>query len=109
MRVAMHSVIRTGSELDYEREHERIPAELAARFAQLGIRDWTIWRSGLDLFHLVECDDFASAIRALDDDPANVAWQERIGRYVDHFVLTGEGPEGMPIRQVWRLSEQADE
>jgi L-rhamnose mutarotase len=108
MRVALHSVIRDGAESDYEREHESIPADLALRFAELGVRDWTIWRSGRDLFHLVECDDFAAAMHALEDDPANIAWQERIGRYVDHFVLTGVAPEGMPITQVWRLTEQPD-
>jgi L-rhamnose mutarotase len=106
MRVALHSVVRDGAERDYERAHERIPAALAARFGELGIHDWTVWRSGRDLFHLVECDDFGAAMRALEDDPANIAWQEDIGRYVDHFVLTGDAPEGMPIAQVWRLTDQ---
>jgi len=103
MRVALHSVLREGLEADYEAEHERIPADLAASFARLGIRDWTIWRSGRDLFHLVECDDFAAAMTALDDDPANARWQAHIGRFVDHFE---EFDGSIVLPRVWRLSEQ---
>jgi L-rhamnose mutarotase len=106
MRVAMHSVIREGAEDGYEREHAAIPAELADSFSRIGIHDWTIWRSGRDLFHLVECDDFLAAMCALDRDPANERWQAHIGDYVDHFEVSGPGHEGMPLHEVWRLTEQ---
>jgi hypothetical protein len=42
----------------------------------------------------------------LEDDLVNVAWQEHIGRFVDHFELVGSAPEGMPLRTVWRLRDQ---
>jgi L-rhamnose mutarotase len=106
MRVALHSVLREGHEAAYEEAHVVIPDGLATSFARLGIHDWTIWRSGRDLFHLVECDDFAAAMRALDDDPANQRWQAFINRHVDHFVTSAEGPEGMVLGRVWRLEEQ---
>lgn len=105
MRVALHSVLRSGTELDYDREHERIPDDLAASFARVGIHEWTIWRVGDRLFHLVECDDFDAAMRALDGDPANERWQARIGRFVDLFV---GGPDGAPapLPEVWDLGRQ---
>lgn len=106
MRVALHSVVKDGHESSYDREHERIPDDLAASFARIGIHDWTIWRSGTHLFHVVDCEDFAAAMRALQDDPADAAWQAHIGQHVDHFVLDGPAPEGMTLPQVWRLSEQ---
>lgn len=104
MHVALHSVLREGAESDYVREHQRIPADLAETFARIGIRDWTIWRSGRNLFHLVECDDFAAAMRALEHDPANLRWQAHIGQFVDHFVSDAPGGEPRPIEQVWRLT-----
>ncbi|TDE00758.1 L-rhamnose mutarotase [Jiangella asiatica] len=95
MRIALHSVLREGAEADYEREHETIPDDLAATFARIGIHAWTIWRSGRDLFHLVECDDYDAAVRALADDPANARWQAHIGRFVEGDIE--------PVRQVWTL------
>jgi L-rhamnose mutarotase len=107
--VALHSVLAPGAEADYEREHQRIPDDLVASFARIGIHDWTIWRSGRHLFHLVDCDDYAAAMAALVGDPADEAWQARIGRYVEGFAGSGEGPDGQVLPVVWRLTEQVAE
>ncbi|MFF9563688.1 L-rhamnose mutarotase [Leifsonia sp. NPDC014704] len=108
MRVALHSIIRDGHEAAYDAAHSAIPDDLVASFERVGIHDWQIWRSGRDLFHLVDCDDFAAAMRALDDDPANQRWQESINRHVDHFATSGPGAEGMVLPQVWSLAAQRD-
>ena len=108
MRVALHSTLRSGAIDGYRATHLRIPDDLVAAFDRVGIHDWTIWRSGDRLFHLVVCDDFDSAIRALEHDPANVAWQADIGRYVEVF----RGPDGQeaftPLEQVWDLASQKE-
>jgi L-rhamnose mutarotase len=99
--VALHSVLRPGRERDYDRVHARVPDELMTALREAGIRDWRIWRSGSHLFHLVECDDFDAALRALSGDPRDRRWQAFIGDYVDHF----EAPaNGLPL--VWRMSAQ---
>jgi len=102
--VALHSILRAGREQDYDAAHARIPDDLVAAHRRVGIHDWRIWRSGRNLFHLVECDDFETAIRALEHDPANEHWQSIIGDYIDHFEL----PHGrMELPLVWRMSDQA--
>ena len=106
MRVALHSILRPGHETAYDAAHAAIPDDLVASFERVGIHDWQIWRSGRDVFHLVECDDFAAAMRALDDDPANLRWQESINRHVDRFVATGPEAEGMELPLVWTLTGQ---
>ncbi|MCS5717006.1 L-rhamnose mutarotase [Herbiconiux sp. CPCC 205763] len=108
MRVALHSLTRDGLEEGYDQTHATIPPALAARFPEVGIHDWTIWRSGRDLFHLVECDDFLAALAALDADPANVEWQATIGPFVDHYEVTGDGDAGMPVPLVWRFRAQQE-
>lgn len=106
MRIAFHSEIRDGAVADYESTHATIPDDLVATFARIGIHDWTIWRSGRRLFHVVDCDDWDAAIAALGDDPANARWQADIGRFVAGF-LDGEGRAGMaPIGEVWSLDRQ---
>jgi L-rhamnose mutarotase len=98
---ALHSVLKPGREADYDRVHTRVPDELLSALEESGIREWRIWRSGRHLFHLVECDDFDAALRALDADPRNQRWQAFIGDYVDHF----EAPaNGLPL--VWQLTQQ---
>jgi L-rhamnose mutarotase len=108
MRIALHSVLREGHEAAYDEAHATIPDDLVASFARLGIHDWAIWRSGTRLFHLVDCDDFAAAMAALEGDPANQRWQEFIGRHVDHFEQLGTGVDGQELPLVWELSQQRD-
>lgn len=98
MIVVLHSILRAGREEDYEAAHERIPDDLLEAHLRVGIRDWRIWRSGCDLFHLVECDDFASAIRDLEHDPANERWQAFIGPYLEHSATA--------LSLVWSMRDQ---
>lgn len=107
MRVALHSRLRSGHETAYEADHVRIPDDLAVEFARVGIHDWTIWRSGRDLFHLVECDDFTGAMDELDRSEANARWQAFIGRHIDGFERFGEDG-GHPVPEVWSLGMQQD-
>jgi L-rhamnose mutarotase len=101
--VALHSVLKAGREDAYDLVHQRIPDELVEAHLRAGIRDWWIWRSGRDLFHLIECDDLLAAFAQLEDDPANERWQEFIGDYVDHLERPSGGPT-LPL--VWRMDDQ---
>lgn len=106
MKVALHSVLREGQEAAYEREHAEVWPDLLAALRRAGIRDWTIWRSGRNLFHLVDTDDFAAAMDRLDDDEVNQRWQDHMAAFVDHFEPNGEGQAGLAIRHVWTLRDQ---
>jgi L-rhamnose mutarotase len=107
MRIALHSFLHSGQELGYEQAHRVIPDDLLAALRRAGIRDWAIWRDGQDLFHIVDCDDFDAAQRALADDPVNQRWQETMSAYVARFAENPEGAAGVALRHVWTLSEQA--
>ncbi len=103
-RLALHSRLIPGTEEAYEREHARVWPELITVMREVGIHDWSIWRSGRDLFHLVECDDFEAAVATLADDPVDRRWQEHMGQFVESFAQNAEG--GMALRHVWTMSEQ---
>jgi L-rhamnose mutarotase len=106
MIVALHSRLRPGAVDGYRSAHARVPDDLDASFARVGIRGWTIWRSGENLFHLVDCDDLDAALAALEDDPANVAWQASIGRFVEVF-RDADGADGLaPLERMWSLAAQ---
>ena len=103
--VALHSQVRPGRGPDYDRAHARIPDELVEAHRRAGIRDWSIWRSGDHLFHLVDCDDFDAAVRQLEHDPANQRWQAFIGDYVERLEIGDEGSPALAL--VWRMRDQA--
>lgn len=109
MRVALHSILQDEQEAAYEQAHAKIWPDLLEVMRDFGIRDWTIWRSGRHLFHLVEVDDFEAATAALADDPVNKRWQQHMGAFVDRF----EGPSGeeefAPLHHVWTMAEQRED
>lgn len=107
MKLALHSVLREGQETAYEREHATVPDDLLAALERAGVRDWTIWRSGRHLFHLVDADDFARALAILAEDPADQEWQRHMADFVDHFEPGADGPTGA-LGQVWNLREQRE-
>jgi L-rhamnose mutarotase len=101
MRVALHTRLTPGREEEYEQAHREVPAELVAAIKAAGAHDWTIWRSGLELFHVVDCDDYAALLAALEDLPVNVAWQARMAGYLDVVHDYSDPGKGLP--EVWRL------
>jgi L-rhamnose mutarotase len=99
VRIVLHSILRAGQEEAYEREHATVWPDLLAALQQAGISDWSIWRSGPHLFHVVETDDFQAAMERLAVDPVDQRWQQHMAAFVDHFE-----PEP---RHVWTLRDQA--
>ena len=107
MTIALHSVLREGQEEAYEREHTQVWPDLLALLQSAGIRDWTIWRSGRHLFHVVDADDFTGAMAKLGGEPVNARWQEHMAAFVDHFEENPDGEAGLALRHVWTLTQQA--
>lgn len=101
MRVAIHTRLRPEGVAGYQRAHDEIPPEIPALLRAGGCTDWTIWRNGVDLFHLVECEDWEALKAFLADQDADRAWQARVGVFRD-FTLVG-GDE--PLARVFALSE----
>ncbi|WP_216896959.1 L-rhamnose mutarotase [Nocardia alni] len=101
MRIALHTRLKPGSQEEYEAAHREVPAELAAAIRAAGATDWTIWRSGLDLFHVIDCDSYDLLLARLADLPVNIAWQARMGGYLDVPHDYSDGEAGLPV--VWEL------
>lgn len=105
MQVALHTRLLPGCEETYEAIHAEIPTELARSLQRAGVRDWRIWRNGQDLFHLIDVVDYHAMRDALRDDPANIAWQARVGPL--HEVADDYSGSDDGIKLVWSLSTDA--
>ncbi|MGP3967500.1 L-rhamnose mutarotase [Streptomyces sp. 6N223] len=101
-RIAVHTRLKAGRESDYDRVHATIPPELAERLRAAGVTNWRIWRSGRDLFHEIEVEDYRAMRRALANDPVNLAWQARMAELLEvEDDYSGED-DGLPL--VWSLA-----
>lgn len=65
----------------YQLAHDQIPTDLLAAQRAAGVRRWMIFRDGLDLFHVGECEDFDESMRILANDPVDQAWQREMSRH----------------------------
>lgn len=103
MRTALHTRVRADRIADYEAAHRAVPAELTEAIRAGGARSWTIWRSGTDLFHLIDCDDYAALLAYLNAQPVNAAWQARMAGLLDvvHDYSAGGADAALPV--VWAL------
>ncbi|MFF7245765.1 L-rhamnose mutarotase [Embleya sp. NPDC008237] len=103
MRVALHTRLAAGRESEYEQAHREVPAALIAAIRAAGVHEWNIWRSGLDLFHVLECDDYAALLTSLADLPVNIEWQARMGELTEvPHDYSADGKEAtLPL--VWSL------
>jgi L-rhamnose mutarotase len=103
MKVALHTRVRAGRVGDYERAHRAVPGELTGAIRAAGVTSWTIWRSGTELFHLIECDDYAGMLAALAHHPVNAAWQAQMAELLEspHDYSAQGASAALPV--VWQL------
>lgn len=99
--IALHTRLKPGMEVSYDREHAAIPSELDAALREAGVASWRIWRSGRDLFHLVEVEDYRAMRAFLKDHPANIPWQARMAELLEVEDDYSGNDSGIP--QVWAL------
>jgi L-rhamnose mutarotase len=103
VRVALHTKVRADRVEEYEAAHREVPQELAAAIGAAGVSEWTIWRSGTDLFHVLEVEDYQAMIAELDKLPVNIAWQARMAELLDvvHDYSAHGAHASLPV--VWEL------
>lgn len=106
MRIALHTRLAAGAETAYEQAHREVPDELVRAIRRAGAQSWTIWRSGPELFHVLECDDYAALLEQLAPLEVNVSWQARMARLqvTSHDYSRAGADAGLPV--VWDLAEE---
>lgn len=87
--VGLRTLLRPGTEDVYEADATIWPEVQAAQM-EAGIRRWTIFRHGLELFHVVDCDDFERAQALLADNPVDQG-QDDPDVVVDRLQLIYDG------------------
>jgi L-rhamnose mutarotase len=99
MRIALHTRVRADRIDEYEAAHREVPEGLVQAIRAGGATSWTIWRSGTDLFHVIECEDYDALIVDVGAQPVNSAWQARMAELLEvvHDYSTGSGETALPV------------
>jgi L-rhamnose mutarotase len=93
--VGLLTRLKPGMADAYESAHASIWPELQVAQREVGIRRWLIFRHGLALVHVVECDDFDRAAAELARNAIDRRWQAEMARYV---VQRPDGRGGTAVR-----------
>jgi len=99
-RVAWKARIRPGTESEYIRRHDEIWPEMTAVLNEAGIRNYSIWLIGLELFGYYECDDVDHAAKVQSGSPVVDRWND----YMKDILIMDFDPEtGVtpPLKQVF--------
>lgn len=76
-RYAWKAVLKPGMKAEYKRRHDEIWPEMVELLKAAGIRNYTIWNVGDELFGYYECEkglDYAA--RAQAESPVVERWNE---------------------------------
>ena len=75
-RFAWKAHVLPGMLDEYIRRHNEIWPEMTATLNEAGIRNYTIWNVGGELFGYYECEDIAHASRVQAESPVVARWNE---------------------------------
>jgi L-rhamnose mutarotase len=85
---------------DYVAAHREVWPEMLAALKAAGIRNYTIFRAGTNVFGYFETDDREATERYLAEQPVCARWQDRMAEYLAARV-DDAGPA--PLEEIFRL------
>jgi len=85
---------------EYVEAHQHVWPELLAALRAAGIRNYTIYRHGNEMFGYFEADDLAAAGAYMAEQEVNTRWQDAMAELLEERVPDG-GPAA--LEEVFRL------
>lgn len=89
-RYAWKAMLKPGMKAEYKRRHDAIWPEMVALLKAAGIRNYTIWNVGDELFGYYECEkglDYAASVQA--ESPIVDKWNQ----YMDDVTTMPLDPD----------------
>ena len=93
-RYAWKAKLLPGKLDEYIRRHDELWPEMKQMLHDAGIRNYTIWNAGDDLFGYYECDSIEEASRIQSLSDINAKWDAYMAdvMYVEKDPVTGAQP-----------------
>lgn len=94
--------LKPGQEAEYQRRHDEIWPELVADLRAAGIRNYTLFRRGLQVIAYCECHpDAETAFGRMADSEANARWSAWFEDVIER--LSDEQGRLFAAEEVWHL------
>ncbi len=81
-RVANRLLLKPGMKDEYKRRHDNIWPEMLAVMKEAGVRNYTIWHQGGELFGYYEVNDYERCIGILSASDVARRWRESMADVV---------------------------
>lgn len=107
-RHAYRMRVKPGCEGAYAEHHERVLPGLLEALKASGIRNYSIFMDGTDLFAYMECDDIDAAWESVRSHPANAEWSILLTPIMALVDSEDAEPRMKPMREVFRLQDEKD-
>jgi L-rhamnose mutarotase len=85
---------------DYVAAHANVWPEMRQALRDAGIRNYSIFRSGTDVFGYFEADDLARAAAHLDAQEVSARWQDAMAELLEERVPDAGPPA---LEEIFRL------
>lgn len=102
-RVAYLLRIREGKEEDYVREHQNVWPELVGLLQEVGFKNYTIFKRGLNLFVYVEANDFEKSLDALLGNPLYEKWAKHMAPIMEPHPELRPGEKLPMLHEVFHV------
>jgi L-rhamnose mutarotase len=84
----------------YIQAHKEVWPEMLGALREAGIRNYTIFRHGTEMFGYFEADDLEAAAKHLARQEVSTRWQDAMAELLDQRVPDGGPPA---LEEVFRL------
>ena len=90
-RVGFTMRLLPGQEAEYRQRHAAVWPEMLDALKAAGVRDYSIFIRGDDLFAYLEVEDFAAFRASMAAQPVNDRWQAEMAELIDPLTDPGTG------------------
>jgi L-rhamnose mutarotase len=103
-RIAFQLQIKLGKVEEYEEAHRHVWPDLIAEMESFGIKEYSIFRRGLQLFLYMRVEDFEETKKLLEKGPVNQRWQQMMTPLFDPVPNRKPGETYAMFEEVFYMS-----
>lgn len=100
MRYAFHLKIAKGKEKMYDERHKNVCQDLLSTLKNAGVKNYSIFRDGTDIFGYWECDNLSGTLSSINNSSSNDNWQKFMS---DVIQTPSEKRTGEGMKEVFHL------
>jgi L-rhamnose mutarotase len=100
--------IREDRIADYDEAHRHVWPELLAELQHFGVREYSIFRRGQELFLYMHLPDFDELQRQLATSDVNLRWQQKMAPLFEPVLSLAPGEPLATMEEVFYMSGEEE-